>query len=52
MHIAGRLGLEPRYTPPEGVVLPLDDLPAISTKDVKEHFCTFERTPEGSFAYH
>lgn len=23
----GRLGFEPRYTPPEGAVLPLDDLP-------------------------
>lgn len=24
--LAARLGLEPRYTPPEGAVLPLDDL--------------------------
>ena len=28
LKLAAGLGLEPRYTPPEGVVLPLDD-PAI-----------------------
>lgn len=28
---AGRLGLEPRFYPPEGHVLPLDDLPALKT---------------------
>lgn len=27
--VVGRLGFEPRYTPPEGAVLPLDDLPLV-----------------------
>src|SRR3989344_7346071 len=31
LNIAGRLGFEPRYCAPEAHVLPLDDLPAIST---------------------
>ena len=31
MFFAAGLGLEPRYTPPEGVVLPLDD-PAIGSQ--------------------
>lgn len=32
--MAARLGLEPRYTVPETVVLPLDDLAAMRTKCV------------------
>ena len=33
-HFAAGLGLEPRYIPPEGIVLPLDD-PAIRREYVK-----------------
>ncbi len=34
LKLAARLGFEPRYTPPEGVVLPLDDL-AIEPKRIR-----------------
>ncbi len=48
---AGGLGFEPRYSPPKGDVLPLDDPPALYIK-IKEHFCISEGAKKGSLAYH
>ncbi len=41
--MAARLGFEPRYTAPEAVVLPLDDLAAMDTISIDSSFIT-ERT--------
>ncbi len=41
MFTAARLGFEPRYTDPESVVLPLDDLAALNTN--KSFFTPNER---------
>ncbi len=38
MGMAGRLGFEPRYSPPKSDVLPLDDLPAMPTNRLKNIF--------------
>ena len=38
--IAAGLGLEPRYSPPEGEVLPLDDPAAMETSCV---YCSINR---------
>ena len=45
---AARLGFEPRYTAPEAVVLPLDDLAAINTNI----FSFTERMLTVCFTYH